>query len=170
MTRRITMFFALALISIGGELHAEEPITLLDKAWHIGFSNSNAKQQVTEYVLSGETVENWRELVTRQILADPDGTIALDRLAATIRNGFGRDCKDLFWLVVKSTKTKLVYTWSHKGCARYPAQEERTLLLRVPAGICRWAYVTKNPPLDDAIVSKLDADLAKQSCDPDHPL
>lgn len=167
MTTRIALSFALTLIGVVGELHAEEEITILDKSWHVGFSDVRANQQVTEYVLAGETVENWRELVTRQMVADPNGTIPLDRLAAIIRNGFGPDCKGFSWSVVKSTKTKLVYAWSHKGCANFPAQEERTLLLRIPAGICRWAYATKKPPLDDATVSKLDADLATQSCQAD---
>ena len=165
MIQRLKFILSIFLLSSVASLQAQEEVVVLNKTWQIGYTAENAQQQLSEYVIAGESVENWSELVTRQIFIDPTSRISLNKLINLIRNGFGRDCNDFNWTVVKSTEYEVLYTWSHNGCSNFAAQAERALITRVPKGLCRWAYATKKPPLNTPTEVILDVDLAKQSCD-----
>ena len=140
-------------------------ITVLARNWQIGHNARNDQLQVTEYVLPGQTVHDWKELLTRQMFVDPTSKISLSRLLEVIRRGFGSDCKDMQWTIIKQTDREATVGWSHSGCAKYPAQAERFLFTRTPAGLCRWAYTTKSPPLAQEAEAALDAELAKLPCE-----
>ena len=161
----ITCTYVAALLSTATCLSASDRIQILSKEWESGYSAKNAQQELHEYVLPGQTVHDWTELVTRQVLSDSTSKVPLDRFIQQIRRGFGTDCKDLVWRIESQTETEVLYSWAHAGCSKYPAQAERSLLRRVPRGICRWAYATKSPPLSVDSALALDKDLANQSCD-----
>jgi hypothetical protein len=164
-----------ALIQTSGELarvassKAEQPkaqdaVTLLSRDWKVGHRAGNEQQQVVEYVLPGDSVRSWQELLTRQSVTDPESRISIGRLLDAMRRGFTSDCKDFSWTVVSQTDARATVAWSHTGCDRYPAQAERFVISRVSSGLCKWAYATKSPPLKAAIEAQLDDELAKLPC------
>jgi len=120
------------------------------RGWKVGYDASDLTQRITEYVLPSEAVESWSELVTRQVVFDPEHRVSPQALLDLIRTGFGADCKDLRWTVLENTQQQAVYEWSHSGCAEYPAQYEVSRLARCEAGLCRWAYSTKRVPVSEA--------------------
>jgi hypothetical protein len=151
--------------SRGDPAATDAPVGVISKTWQVGNKASNAQQKLTEYVLAGQTVGTWSELLTRQIFIDPSSTIPLARLLAAIRKGFGSDCKDLNWTILQQSDSEALYAWSHNGCAAYPASAERAVVRRTPEGLCRWAYATKSPPIGDAVAQQLDKELPKLRCD-----
>lgn len=165
MIKVLHAVIVMAVFSVAGLVQAEDRLSLLEKNWQLGYAAGNAQQKLKEYVLPGQTVQDWEELATRQIFFDPGARISLDRLVKAIRSGFATDCKNLKWSVLRQTDTAVLYSWSHEGCQRYPAQEERALITRTAAGLCRWAYATKKPPLTDAARAQLDASLPGLSCE-----
>jgi hypothetical protein len=138
--------------------------SVLAKDWKVGHTARNNEQQVTEFVLPGQTVHSWTELLSRQIVIAAPG-LSLSRFLEAMRQGFGADCKDMQWRVVKETDNEALYAWSHAGCEKFPPQAERALITKVSKGVCRWAYVTKSPPLSREVESQLDAELAALPCD-----
>jgi hypothetical protein len=157
--------YALGLLSMAGSLWAADGIQLLSKKWESGYTAKTVQQELDEHVLPGETVHNWTELVTRQLFVDPAARVPLDRLVQAVRRGFGPDCKDFTWKIVRQTEVAVLYVWTHGGCAKDPPQAEYSLIRRAPRGICRWAYATKKPPITEASGAALDQELAKQSCE-----
>ena len=156
---------ALALLAACGVLHAADSVTVLAKTWQVGYQAQDEQQQLTEYVLPGDTVENWSALVSRQVIFDPESKFQIKRLLKLMRAGFGPDCINFTWTIVSQSKTQVVYTWTHDGCANARAESERAMMKRVPKGLCRWSYSTRVDPLNTKNLVELDADLAKQSCD-----
>ena len=41
------------------------------RGWVVGHQQRNANESLTEYVLPGQTVDNWRELVTSTVFFQP---------------------------------------------------------------------------------------------------
>ena len=154
-----------ALLVASGSLHAADTVSVLGKTWKVGYTAQDGQQQLTEYVLPGETVENWSALVTRQFIIDPDSRFQLKRLLKLMRSQFPPDCINLTWTIAKETKTEVVYTWQHDSCDNARAEGERALFKRVPGGLCRWSYSTRVDPLNTKNLEQLDADLASQSCE-----
>jgi hypothetical protein len=154
----------LCMFGACGVLHAGDSVTVLAKTWQVGYSVQDDQQQLNEYVLPGETVENWSALVSRQFVFDPESKFQIKRLLWLIRSGFGTDCINFTWTIVKQSKTDALYTWSHDGCENSRAEAERALMRRVPGGLCRWSYATRVDPLHTKNLSELDSDLARQSC------
>lgn len=167
MKRRLAAAAALlTLNAIAGVSSAADSISVLGRRWEVGYTAQNAQQQLTEYVLPGEKVEAWSALVTRQILLDPEGRIELKRLVGLIHDAIDPGgCKNFQWKVVKESKSKTIYTWSHEGCPNNGPEAERTVIVRASRGWCRWAYATRSGPVDPRAAKTLDADFAKLSCD-----
>lgn len=131
--------------------------------WSVGFRTENATQKITEYVLQGQTVEAWRELITRQEFTGKG--IPFDKMLAQMRAGFGPDCASMRWDVLRQNETEAVYQWSHEGCRNYPPQFEVARLSRTERGICRWAYASKEVPLADSSKERYRSIVEKQKCD-----
>ncbi len=140
-------------------------IMLDSRPWSVGYDAADDQQHITEFVLEGQVVENWQELFTRQIMFDPGGKIPMNRFVELTRAGFGPDCKDLHWSVLRQSESEAIYNWSHSGCASYPPQHEISRLSRSPRGLCRWAYSSKRVPLAPSAVDKYLAIVEKLPCD-----
>jgi len=149
-----------ALMTAGHAL-AAEPVSVLSKTWQVGYTAQDDQQQLTEYVQPGETVENWTQLVSRQVVFDPEAKFEIKRLLKLMRAGFGGDCINFEWQVIEQTKTRAVYTWTHDGCANARAEAERAVMIRTPRGLCRWGYSTRHVPMHVPSLAELDAELAK---------
>jgi hypothetical protein len=61
---------ALLLVSAGVTMSAEAP-KFDGRGWVVGHQQRNGTRSITEYVLPGQTVENWKELVTSEVFSPP---------------------------------------------------------------------------------------------------
>jgi len=77
-----------------GRSRSPESITLpfsLDE-WHVGHQGENRQQRIVEFVRSGETVENWSELVTTQTFRKTSSLPGLDAFISIQRQSVASDC------------------------------------------------------------------------------
>ncbi len=91
------------------------------RPWQLGYQAADARQAIREYVLPGQTVQSWSELVTSQYF--PDGP-APRALFDQTRQDLSRGCPSLQVSVIEETADTIIFEWRHDGCQGHPAQHE----------------------------------------------
>lgn len=118
-----------------------------DESWKAIHAADDGHQTIVEFVGPAETLENWREMCTIQMLDDRRswGTPreVMQQLEASMR---GR-CPEVRWSVVEELVDRIVYEWQIQGCAGQPDQGEVAMLLRGKDGMHRTAYSHRYLPL-----------------------
>lgn len=117
------------------------------RAWKVGNDASDDTQHVVEYVLPGQTVDQWKELVTHQVMFDPKHKADIPRLLDTMKAQLSAGCPSLSWSVLSQSPTAATYEWSHAICGGYPPQHEISTLSICSDAVCRWAYSTQLVPV-----------------------
>jgi hypothetical protein len=119
------------------------------RPWGIGYGVSNDTQgAVTEYVLPGETVHAWTELVTVELLP-PHHSAGIDALMEMTRALLAQMCLQFTWRVLNRENQDVLYEWRHAGSPEMgqPPQHEIARYVKGERGIHRAAYVAKTNPL-----------------------
>ena len=120
------------------------------RAWGIGYAASNETQGAAiEYVLPGETVHAWTELVTIERLPPAQRHVDVSALLETLRERFARICLGLSFHVLEQRSQDVLYEWRHDGCPSLGqgAQHEISRFVKGKSGIHRVAYVARVNPL-----------------------
>src|SRR5262245_13572773 len=110
------------------------------RGWVIGNQQKNAQQSLTEYVLPGQTVDNWRELVTSTVFRQPVPMAAfVDKIHALM----GKGCPSLVWNVISQDDTTAVYEFWDEGCGGFEPTHELDRVRIEKSGMYRLAYAVK---------------------------
>lgn len=82
-----------------------------ERKWELGYQASHNGAQIEEYVLSGETVEDWSELVTWQYL--PNFQERADALTFMKQLRKLRQARDpeVVWEVIEKDHQSVLYKW-----------------------------------------------------------
>ncbi|MGI0035505.1 MAG: DUF4124 domain-containing protein [Nitrososphaera sp.] len=111
-------------------------------AWHVGYQETDGQQAIREYVLQGETVHNWRKLVTSlYVNVDLTPKEFFQRLTQKGAEG----CPSLKISVVEETQDMLIFEWGHNGCHAHPPQHEIRRISRSKPGILSLSFAEKGP-------------------------
>jgi hypothetical protein len=86
------------------------------RVWKLGYTATQGDQTLWEYVLSGETVENWSELITVQSFTGSQGSTAPVELMRRVRDLTLRDCPDQMWNPIRESETEVLYESRQEGC------------------------------------------------------
>ncbi len=113
------------------------------RAWTVGHHGQNQRQDLTEYVLPGESVENWRELITRTDFNDPTHLVSLSAFVDQIHVSLAAGCPSLTWKVIKQEQNAINFEWHDSGCGGFAAQFELDRIVVTSRGISRLAYAVK---------------------------
>ena len=113
------------------------------RGWSVGHHAKNARQSLTEYVLPGQTVDNWQELVTSTVYFDPRHSVPLARFVEQIQASMSKDCPSLVWNVIQQDNKTAIFEWRDSGCGGFPPQNELARLAVGPEGVYRLAYAIK---------------------------
>jgi hypothetical protein len=118
------------------------------RGWTVGNQQRNPHQSLTEYVLPGQTVEDWKELVTSTVFAPPVPLSAfVDKVHASMADG----CPSLVWKVIRQDATTALFEWRDEGCGGFPPQNELDRVVVDKTGLHRLAYAAKlKGPLPEA--------------------
>jgi hypothetical protein len=110
------------------------------RGWSVGHRQSNGVQTLIEYVLPGQNVENWRELVTSQVFSQaiPPAPF-VERLRASLSEG----CPSLVWNVIRQEENILIYEWRDSGCGGFEPQYELGRIAIEGRSLYRLAYAIK---------------------------
>lgn len=113
------------------------------RAWTIGNRQQSSTQILTEYVLPGQTVDNWKELVTSQVRLIPDGVPLaefMEIFVGTLHTKLMAGCPSLVWNVVRQDKKRIIYEWHDSGCGGFAPQGEIDRVAVSSHGVKRLAY------------------------------
>ncbi|OGV75197.1 MAG: hypothetical protein A3K19_23065 [Lentisphaerae bacterium RIFOXYB12_FULL_65_16] len=98
------------------------------RTWIRGYDSVGGEGPLIEYVLDGESVESWSELVTSGVAALPAvgnaSEDALDLLLSETRARLSYRARDFRWSVIERGPGHALYEWSHQGCPTWPPQHE----------------------------------------------
>ena len=116
------MVFGAFLLTLSAIVPANAQTPGFDgRGWTVGHRQSNDTQTLTEYVLPGQNVENWRELVTSQVF---EQSIPVAPFVQRLRAALSEGCPSLVWNVVRQDEKTLIYEWRDSGCGGWASQHE----------------------------------------------
>lgn len=91
------------------------------RGWTIGNRQENATEILTEYVLPGQTVENWRELVTSTVFHQ---AVPIEAFVKRLRSSLADGCPSLVWNLIQQDQRTAVYEFRDAGCGGFEATSE----------------------------------------------
>lgn len=136
---RVGLVVCLLWLAVSAPAAAQTP-AFDSRGWVVGNQQRNANQSLTEYVLPGQTVENWRELVTSTVFFQP---VPVDRLVDQIHTLMSKDCPSLVWNVIRRDEKTIVFEWRDSGCGGFEPQTELDRVTIEKDGLYRLAYAVK---------------------------
>ncbi len=109
----------------------ERPVIVFDERnWKIGYQDVRNSQVIAEFVVDGENVNHWTELVTAQLFI---GLRSEPRYYVEyVKQKVLATCPSTQWQLLNQTPYDVMYAWSVKGCASAPDQSE---IARVILGV-----------------------------------
>lgn len=127
-----------------------------ERNWQEGHKTRNSRQMLLEYVLAGETVKNWSELVSVQTVFDVRPEISaqdfVDHIMRTHKSK-KPGCATISHRVLAATQTDVLYEQTLAGCAPFRDEFSVRKVIRGPRTLTEASY-SKTSPLTDAEKSK----------------
>ncbi len=118
------------------------PMPKDERDWKEGYSKETAVRVLKEYVLPGETVHNWSELITFIIFRN----VSLDTTPQKLVTGAEiqkKRCANVSKKVLASSQTELLFEQTLVNCAPMPNEYSIRKLIRGPRTIIEVSYSKK---------------------------
>lgn len=143
----IVLFVSLALFLFNA--YAAEKVNPVfdDRSWKLGWSQNKEGAAYEEYILNGETVENWSELVTVQFFPGLNKSTNPDIFEANQKMNLSFVCPSVKWESLYQSADERIWKWSITGCQGQPDQSEIARLKRTDEGFHIWHYAIKKSPI-----------------------
>ncbi|MBI1871217.1 MAG: hypothetical protein HYS07_08510 [Chlamydiae bacterium] len=101
------------------------------RIWKMAHEDHDESQSIREYILEGETIDHWTEIVTVHQFKDLQNKTSLKALMEKMQRDLFHSCPSTQWEILNETLEDLIYTWQLKDC---PAQEDQYELARLIIG------------------------------------
>ena len=118
-----------------------------DRSWKLGWSQNKDGAVYEEYVLTGETAENWSELVTIQFFPGLNKNTTLDVFEGMQKTNLSSVCSLVKWESVYQSADERIWKWNIGGCPGQPDQSEIARLKKTDNGFHLWHYAIKKSPM-----------------------
>jgi tetratricopeptide (TPR) repeat protein len=118
------------------------------RPWVIGNKQSAGDQKIIEYVLEGESVENWSESVTSSF-AEVGDDFGVEKAVEDFVTQLNQDCPLVEVNFIKEDPEEAVFEWEFNDCAGHEGQYEIKRISKVGRIIYELAYVKKTPGHSD---------------------
>ena len=147
--------FLLFIYLFSSNALAHEPVKPIfdNRQWELGWSQPQTQQGLVfdEYVLKGENVESWSELVTVQFLPGINKQTTLSAFEASNKGGISAACPSVNWQSVSEDKNQLVWYWHVINCPGQPNQSNLTRVVETPSGFHVFQYAIKKSPMPESL-------------------
>ena len=99
--------------------------------WKLAYSGAVREGTILELVKEGDTIDDWKELITIQNFLKPQGIHSLGDFFSGIKTGREKDCPGVTtWHVIEQSESAMTYEWSTSGpCLGSPPQTELARVL-----------------------------------------
>ena len=128
--------------------HAEEVALGFDnRQWELGYHTVTDQQEIREFVLKGENVKKWTELVTvqsfpgLQLNVDPE-----DYMNEMVRN-LKKACPGAKVKLIRKGSSDIVFEWEIAGCSGQDNQYEIDRIIAGDRAMYVLHYAIKDPPI-----------------------
>ena len=118
-----------------------------NRSWELGFSQNQGEVIFEEYVLVGESVENWSELVSIQFFPGLQKTTNPDIFEAAMHRDLVLICPSVEWVSIYQSADERIWEWNIVNCQGQPAQSEIARLKVTDKGFHVWHYAIKEAPM-----------------------
>jgi len=130
------------------DYHDEIWLSFDDRKWQAGHQQVNRNTLNTEFVLPGESVQNWTELVSHQRMFHMSRRESPREAMERIRTLTQQAVPDVLWNVLDESDDHIMYEWRTEGNDEQDAQHEIARLIAGQRDMHRIAYVAKGSQLD----------------------
>ncbi|HPM42504.1 MAG TPA: hypothetical protein PLV52_01575 [Candidatus Omnitrophota bacterium] len=156
MFRKTVFFLLIAAVLFSAQLSFAEKLQLKfdERSWHLGYNAQDESQGLREYVLKGETVENWGELITAQAFFGLQKKVNADAYASSMLMTLKKACPDLVWKSISKASDDILMEWEIKDCPGQPDQYEVDRIISGSEAVYVIHYATKRLPVSDEMRSK----------------
>lgn len=126
-----------------------------NREWELGWTieqEANAPkngQIYEEYVLKGETVQNWSELVTIQFFPDLNKKTTLENFEALNKKELSKTCPSVKWRSLSNTEDERIWEWDVKDCKAAADQSDLTRIVKTDKGVFVFHYGIKKSPMPE---------------------
>jgi Protein of unknown function (DUF2846) len=119
------------------------------RTWHLGSMELPGVQQPKEFVLPGETVDNWTELVTVQLMPGFQERATAESSGLEFKQKLLTPCPKAAWTVLQEGKTDFTYEWQTTGCKGWDNQYEVSRIIAGKTAMHRIAYTNRKLPIPE---------------------
>lgn len=120
--------------------------------WKEASRSETAAVMTREYVRPGETLGDWRELLTVQVFDRARGGFPAPAAAeASLRQKMVARCPGVVWNEIAADSASVLYEWRVAGCAGQPDQHEVARILEGRGARARIAYARKGAAMPDSV-------------------
>lgn len=118
------------------------------RTWELGSHAKVEGQAIREYVLKGQTVGSWSELVSSSWTYARG--ISVQQLHEKVVKGLKDGCESFETTTIKKSSDDLVFEWKHNSCKGWPAQHEIRRIKTVDGHLAILSYAIKTNKIDEA--------------------
>lgn len=118
--------------------------------WNRGSGTKSDRQFITEAVPKGQTVHNWKEIITMQYYSKSADNYSISQHLKEKQVLLKNACPNISFKVLSETETEAVYKWSIKDCKGQEDQFEVARFIKTEHGIHRVSYAQKSKAHDIA--------------------
>ena len=117
------------------------------REWELGYNVENDKEGIQEYVLKGETVNNWSELVTVQAFFGLQEKTTPEQFMDNMIKSLKEICPKLISSVIRKGDKDVMFDWEVKDCLGQDNQYEIDRIISGNRAIWHIHYATKKLPI-----------------------
>lgn len=157
MTQRFLMLGRLPILLVILSLplaHAAEMAKPVfdNRKWELAWSQNpgaagTGSTVFDEYVLKGENVDHWSELVTIQFFPGLNKDVTLEVFEAQNKWGLVQICPTIQWQSLSQSQNERMWAWAAKDCPGVENQSEIARVVKTNEGIHMFHYAIKKSPM-----------------------
>ncbi len=117
------------------------------REWREGYSIDKRDRTLKEFVLPGETVKNWTELVTINTFWGKQTRMTPKKTMRRTKKITLKQCPNTTWTVINESKEEVLFEWQTTECPGFGSQYEVSKIMRGKMGIHSLAYANKKLPI-----------------------
>ena len=138
----------LALLAPAAPAEERAELQFDDRKWKLRFQGSRGASIITEYTLEGESIENWTELLTAQLLTSvPKRAKAEDFVKTGETKLRNITSGKLEWNVISTSPNDVMYEWSLVKDHLRADEQEIMRVIKGADGIHIIHYATHKVPM-----------------------
>jgi len=119
------------------------------RSWKQGYQRDAGTQAIIEYVLPGETVDGWTELVSVVTFPGAQETKSLAGIVGNFKDKLLKECPAALWRILNESQDEVLHEFETKGCHGWDDQHEIAKLMKGRSAIFRVSYANRRLPFDD---------------------